>query len=80
MSGERTFVDTNVFVYLFDDSEPQTQGGARKRLEKAQSEQELVVSTQVLQELYVALTRGKSPIASPDLAAARAARRCSPRT
>lgn len=69
MSGERTFVDTNVFVYLFDDSEPQKQGVARKRLEKAQSEQELVVSTQVLQESYVALTRGKSPIASPDLAA-----------
>ncbi|MBI3203077.1 MAG: PIN domain-containing protein [Myxococcales bacterium] len=68
MSVERTFIDTNVFVYLFDDSEPKKQTVARKRLEHEQASRELVVSTQVLQELYVALTRGKSPIASPELA------------
>lgn len=68
MSADRTFVDTNVFAYLFDDSEPQKQATAGTRLEQEQREREIVVSTQVLQELYVALTKGKSPIASPELA------------
>ena len=68
MSADRSFVDTNVFVCLFDDSEPRKQSVAAKRLQAEQRERELVVSTQVLQELYVALTRGKSPIASLDIA------------
>lgn len=68
MSADRTFVDTNVFAYLFDDSEPKKQATAGKRLEQEQRARELVVSTQVLQELYVALTRGKSPIATPEVA------------
>ena len=68
MSADRTFVDTNVLVYLFDDSEPKKQAVARKRLESEQREREIVLSTQVLQELYVALTRGRSPIATPALA------------
>lgn len=68
MSADRTFVDTNVFAYLFDDSEPQKQATAATRLEQEQRKREIVVSTQVLQELYVALTKGKSPIASPELA------------
>ncbi len=68
MSVERTFVDTNVFAYVFDDSERNKQATAGKRLEQEQREREIVVSTQVLQELYVALTRGKSPIASPEIA------------
>lgn len=68
MSADRTFVDTNVFAYLFDDSEPKKQATAGKRLEQEQRARELVVSTQVLQELYVVLTRGKSPIATPEVA------------
>lgn len=55
MSG-RVFVDTNVFVYAFDDRDRAKQeralavlsGGARG---------ELVLSTQVLQEFFVAVTR-----------------------
>lgn len=68
MSADRTFVDTNVFAYLFDDSEPKKQATAGKRLEQEQLDREIVVSTQVLQELYVALTKGKSPIATPEIA------------
>lgn len=65
----RTFIDTNVLAYLFDDSEPKKRDKARRRLETAHAETELVVSTQVLQELYVALTRGNSPVASSEVAA-----------
>jgi predicted nucleic acid-binding protein len=68
MSADRTFVDTNVFAYLFDDSAPKKQSLAGKRLEREQVDREIVVSTQVLQELYVALTKGKAPIASPEIA------------
>jgi predicted nucleic acid-binding protein len=68
MSADRTFVDTNVFAYLFDDSAPKKQSLAGKRLEREQVDREIVVSTQVLKELYVALTKGKAPIASPEIA------------
>jgi predicted nucleic acid-binding protein len=68
-SVERVFVDTNVLAYLFDDAEPTKQARARARLPAEQRERDLVISTQVLQELYVALTRGKAPIATPELAA-----------
>lgn len=68
MSVERVFVDTNVFVYLFDDAEPEKQALASRLFSEQLSDAQLVVSTQVLQELYVALTRGKEPIASPEIA------------
>lgn len=64
----RIFVDTNVLAYLFDDSEPKKKATARRRLESAHAEHELVLSTQVLQELYVALTRGAAPIATHEIA------------
>jgi predicted nucleic acid-binding protein len=70
MSADRTFVDTNVFTYLFDDSEPEKQSAARARLEREQKERVIVASTQVLQELYVSLTKGKSPIATSQIAEA----------
>lgn len=65
----KVFIDTNVLVYLFDDSEPKKRDKARRRLEAAHEGHDLVVSTQVLQELFVALTRGSSPIAPQDIAA-----------
>jgi predicted nucleic acid-binding protein len=66
--SDRIFIDTNVLAYAFDAAEPDKQEIARKRLESEQRRSELVVSTQVLQELYVCLTRGKHPIASADTA------------
>lgn len=68
MSADRTFIDTNVLVYLFDDAEPTKQSQAARRLDAEQQSREIVVSTQVLQELYVSLTKGKQPIASADIA------------
>lgn len=70
MSADRTFVDTNVLTYLFDDAEPAKQRAATRRLEAEQQARELVLSTQVLQELYVSLTKGKSPIATSEIAEA----------
>jgi len=56
MSGS-VFVDTNVFVYLFDSDEPTKQDTARNLLDRLANEATIVVSTQVLQEFYVSVTR-----------------------
>lgn len=66
MTADRVFVDTNVLTYLFDDSEPEKQLRARTRLSEEQ--REIFVSTQVLQELYVSLTKGRDPIATHEIA------------
>ncbi|HET6582305.1 MAG TPA: PIN domain-containing protein [Nannocystaceae bacterium] len=51
---DRVFVDTNVLVYAFDRDEP----AKRKRsLAILEGEDDLVLSTQVLQEFYVTVTR-----------------------
>lgn len=68
MTADRVFIDTNVLTYLFDDSEPDKQSQARARL--TQEQREIFVSTQVLQELYVSLTKGRDPIATPEIAEA----------
>ena len=51
------FVDTNVFVYLFDSDETEKLDAARSLLERLAKEETIVVSTQVLQEFYVSVTR-----------------------
>ncbi len=55
--SDRCFVDTNVLVYLFDRDEPTKQAVARGLLERVTSGMDLVISTQVLQEFYVTVTR-----------------------
>ncbi len=52
----RTFLDTNVLVYLFDHDEPAKEGRAREILDNAEPG-ELVLSTQVMSEFYVTVTR-----------------------
>jgi predicted nucleic acid-binding protein len=66
MNADRVFVDTNVLTYLFDRSEPKKQAIAARHL-RAET-REIFVSTQVLQELYVSLTKGRKPIATTELA------------
>ena len=51
------FVDTNLFVYSLDVSEPEKQRQARKLLAALWDSREGRVSVQVLQELYSTLTR-----------------------
>lgn len=53
----RTFFDTNVLVYLFDADSPEKQTRAREALQTALERGTVVVSTQVLQEFFVTVTR-----------------------
>jgi len=53
----RTFFDTNVLVYLFDADAPKKQALARKLLAREADAGRATVSTQVLQEFFVTVTR-----------------------
>ncbi len=55
MSGSRVFVDTNVFAYALDGGDPVKQASAQKLIDGRR--QDIVVSTQVLIELYAVCTR-----------------------
>lgn len=61
----RTFLDTNVLVYLFDSKEPAKQSVAQGILARQRQDLELVLSTQVLQEFYVTVTRKLATPLSP---------------
>jgi len=52
---DRVFLDTNVLVYLYDADTPERQRKARGVLER--DSVSFVISTQVLQEFYVTVTR-----------------------
>jgi predicted nucleic acid-binding protein len=54
--SDRTFVDTNVFVYAIDDAEPAKRDIAKRVLASA-GYGRFVVSAQVLGEFYVTITR-----------------------
>ena len=53
------FFDTNVLVYLFDRSDVAKQSKAQDLVTAHMSARDMIISTQVLQELYVTLTRKK---------------------
>ena len=55
MSAKPWFVDTNVLVYIFDDDSPRKQKVARELLDEEADR--IVLSTQVLSEFYVTVTR-----------------------
>jgi predicted nucleic acid-binding protein len=55
--ASRTFFDTNVLVYLFDADAPEKQARAREALGGAVERGTAAVSTQVLQEFFVTVTR-----------------------
>ncbi len=63
----RVFLDTNILAYDLDAGTPEKQRRARAAL--AEPGREFVISTQVLLELYVVLTRKLRP-ALPEPAAA----------
>jgi predicted nucleic acid-binding protein len=57
------FVDTNILVYAIAGDDPERSPVAQDLLRKLMLNRELRTSTQVLQELYVTLTRkGKLPM------------------
>ncbi len=53
----RVFVDTNILVYLFDADAPAKRDCAREVVSELARNSSLVVSSQVLSELYVTVTR-----------------------
>ena len=57
MSGDRTFVDTNIFVYAYDRSAGSKRQKAQKILADLWESGLGVVSTQVIQEFFVTVTR-----------------------
>jgi predicted nucleic acid-binding protein len=54
---DKVFLDTNVVVYAFDADAPRKQELAREILHQEGNKGNAVVSTQVLQEFYVSVTR-----------------------
>jgi predicted nucleic acid-binding protein len=72
MSDEKdlSFVDTNVLVYAFEKTNSAKKRVAQGLVEKLVEEDRLRVSTQVLQELFVTLTRKVSQPCSSEEAEA----------
>ena len=68
--SERSFVDTNILVYAHDRSAGEKHEMARHLVERLWEERSAVISTQVLQELYVSLRQKASKPLSRSRAAA----------
>ena len=60
--SDRFFVDTNVLVYAHDTSAGAKHALARDLVERLWRERSGVLSTQVLQELYVSLRKARNPL------------------
>lgn len=54
---DKVFFDTNILVYIFDKNEPEKSAIAKGLLKQYGTDGRLIISTQVLQELYVTLTK-----------------------
>ena len=65
----KVFVDTNILVYCMDDSNKKRKARCRTLVETLVGELYGVLSTQVLQEFYVAATKklGADPLAVKDI-------------
>lgn len=62
------FVDTNIFLYAYDQSDYNKQATASKLINKLWASGNGCISMQVLQELYVNLTRKVKAFGKEDLA------------
>jgi predicted nucleic acid-binding protein len=62
----RTFFDTNILVYMFDADAPEKKEKARARFETEVSKGRILLSTQVLQEFYVMVTKKLSVPLEPE--------------
>ncbi len=67
MSG-KVFLDTNILVYTYDRDEADKRARAIALLKSLAPEWQPIISTQVLQELYVVLTRKLARCLTPDQA------------
>ena len=57
----RAFFDANVLAYGFDKSAPEKREIAQELIREWLPSRKMVISTQVLQELFIVLTRGLKP-------------------
>src|SRR5215467_2937861 len=64
------FVDTNVLVYAFDKSDSPKRQTAQRLMNELMEEDRLRLSTQILQELFVTMTRKAKSRCSSDEALA----------
>jgi len=67
----RSFFDTNVLLYLFDNSEPEKKARAQEIFDREVEADRVVLSTQVLQEFYVSVTRKLASPLTPEVAEER---------
>lgn len=67
----RSFFDTNVLVYLFDEAEPEKKTRAQEVFGWEAGAGRAVLSTQVLQEFYVNVTRKLTPPLTSEVAEER---------
>ena len=71
MSDERAvFVDSDIVVYAFDDSDSVRRAGSERALLELMESDKIRLSTQVLQEFYVAITQRVGNPLSPSVALA----------
>ncbi len=64
----RSFFDTNILVYLFDEDYPEKKAQAQALLEKETKNGRTLLSTKVLQEFFVTVTRKLEVPLSPEKA------------
>ncbi len=67
----RSFFDTNILIYLYDEDEPEKRARALELFEEEVAAGRAALSTQVLQEFYVNATRKLRRPLSPERAEAR---------
>ncbi len=66
--NDKVFFDTNVLVYAFDKSEPEKGTIAKRLIRDFGSEGNIVLSTQVLQEFYVTVTKANKDMLTKEKA------------
>lgn len=65
--SDKAFFDTNILVYAFDKNETQKSPIAKQLISEYGGKGNLILSTQVLQEFYVTVTRmGRSLLTKED--------------
>ena len=57
MTGEKVFLDTNIIIYAYDTSAEEKHGIANKIMVDLWNSGSGIISTQVLQECFVAMTQ-----------------------
>jgi len=69
VKNQKHFVDTNIFLYAYDLSTPEKGNKAKQLISALWDSGQGVISIQVLQELYVNMTRKLPNPITPELAA-----------